>query len=595
MKKILQNMLLIGALMLVCTQAQADIVGNENNTTGYLGAFSDPFVVEPEQTLYVEFVNYSSKAENWNNWLVEVNNAEHGADGYTQYFVLRADNAAMSPQGVSWENVSWFTSLTSNFNWDTFKEDMDGSLVKLTVKRSGKTVDVYADITALSGTSYYEHFVMDCGDGTQDIVVYLSVDGSHLDVDYNSVQISDNAGQEVEGQLVGATDNSSMWWTAFSDYYTLAPNQSLRLNFKNYTAGQEMFQNWVAVVTSNAKRGGVIYSEYLVQRADGFGWGSAYDEQNVTLSYPTTIDEEGNTVTDWNQFNRLMDGADVELILTRNGAIVDIDVTMTATTGEMLTLNSSANCGDGNQVIRLFLTVDKSHLIVTDSEISGDLPQGLVGNIDYSSGWWQAFSDRYTLKPGETLNMTFKNFGDQEENWHNYNLCVSSDFDGDAVGYEEYFVIRGDLFGWGNAYNEQNFSNNYPTTTDNDGNTVVDWAKFRAFMNGATVNMSVKREDQKVTATFNILGSDGNEYVEEFYAPCGDGTQNIRAFLICDTNYLIIDENSIEIVSGDAGSTTGISELGSQRADAPLYNLQGVRVEKAQRGIYIQDGKKYVK
>jgi len=83
--------------------------------------------------------------------------------------------------------------------------------------------------------------------------------------------------------------------------------------------------------------------------------------------------------------------------------------------------------------------------------------------------------------------------------------------------------------------------------------------------------------------------------VEEFYAPCGDGTQNIRAFLICDTNYLIIDENSIEIVSGDAGSATGISELGSQQADAPLYNLQGVRVEKAQRGIYIQDGKKYVK
>jgi hypothetical protein len=594
MKKIFRNMLIIGALLLGCTQAQADIVGNEDNSSPYLGAFSDPLVLEPEQTLYVEFVNYSSKQNNWNNWLVQVANAEHGAEGYTEYFVLRADNAAMSPQGESWNNQSWFTSLTSNFVWETFKDDMDGATVKLTVKRLGKSVDVYADMTAQSGARYFEHFIMDCGDGTQNIVVYLSVDGCHLDVDYESVQITENGAQEVEGQLVGATDNSSMWWTAFSNYYTLAPNQSLRLNFKNYTTGQENWQNWVAAVTSNANRNGAFYSEYFVLRADGFGWGDSYNE-NVMLDYPMTIDETGQTVIDWAAFRRLMDGADVELTLTRIASSVDITAQMTATTGEIFVLHYSCECGDGQQVIRLFLTVDNSHIIITDSEISGDLPEGLVGNIDYSSAWWQAFSDYYTLKPGETIDMVFKNYGDQEEPWHNYNLCVSTDADRAANGYAEYFVIRSDLFGWGDAYEQGVFNNNYPTTTDAQGATVIDWNKFKAFMNGAMVHMNVRREAEKVIVHFDIEGTDGNLYFEEFVTPCGNGRQNIRLFLICDTSYLIIDGDSIEVTPAEGDDTTGISELNSDAASTPLYNLQGVRVEKAQRGVYIQNGKKYVK
>ena len=66
-------------------------------------------------------------------------------------------------------------------------------------------------------------------------------------------------------------------------------------------------------------------------------------------------------------------------------------------------------------------------------------------------------------------------------------------------------------------------------------------------------------------------------------------------FLICDTSYLIIDGDSIEVTPAEGDDTTGISELNSDAASTPLYNLQGVRVEKAQRGVYIQNGKKYVK
>ncbi len=43
------------------------------------------------------------------------------------------------------------------------------------------------------------------------------------------------------------------------------------------------------------------------------------------------------------------------------------------------------------------------------------------------------------------------------------------------------------------------------------------------------------------------------------------------------------------------GITTGISELKADQAEAPVYSLSGMRVNKAQKGIFIQNGRKVVK
>jgi len=43
------------------------------------------------------------------------------------------------------------------------------------------------------------------------------------------------------------------------------------------------------------------------------------------------------------------------------------------------------------------------------------------------------------------------------------------------------------------------------------------------------------------------------------------------------------------------GITTGISELKADQAETPVYSLSGVRVNKAQKGIFIQNGRKVVK
>jgi hypothetical protein len=96
--------------------------------------------------------------------------------------VLRADNyawqGALNTGGES--SHDWYTSLTSNFNWTTFKDDMDGADILLTVSRVGAKVTLHADVTTTSGSTYFEDFVLDCGDGTQDIRVFLTTENGHM-------------------------------------------------------------------------------------------------------------------------------------------------------------------------------------------------------------------------------------------------------------------------------------------------------------------------------------------------------------------------------------------------------------------------------
>ena len=49
------------------------------------------------------------------------------------------------------------------------------------------------------------------------------------------------------------------------------------------------------------------------------------------------------------------------------------------------------------------------------------------------------------------------------------------------------------------------------------------------------------------------------------------------------------------IISTDGAVTTGIAEVKAQAADEAVYNLAGQRVNNAQKGIFIQNGKKVVK
>jgi hypothetical protein len=117
--------------------------------------------------------------------------------------------------------------------------------------------------------------------------------------------------------IVGAEDNSSGWWSAFSDYFTIPTNKLLHLEFINHGTGVNNWNNWNLAVTNEiADRANSGYKEYFVLRSDAWGWGGKmandgfpFDIKMVTQNYPDT---DGNSDI-WNDFRNTMQGARVSI------------------------------------------------------------------------------------------------------------------------------------------------------------------------------------------------------------------------------------------------------------------------------------------
>lgn len=132
----------------------------------------------------LKFYNYSNKVANWNNWCLVAANAERGAEGYGEHFVLRNDNYGWFTDagGNTADNSSnvEFT-LQSDYNWDTFLEDMDGSLVDMNVEFTGNVVKMTSTITTTTKKVYNYSFSMKLTQPEDKVVLFFVNEGSYID------------------------------------------------------------------------------------------------------------------------------------------------------------------------------------------------------------------------------------------------------------------------------------------------------------------------------------------------------------------------------------------------------------------------------
>lgn len=200
MKRLLTFFAMVVAVMGLNAQ-NTTTVGAEDNSTGWWSAFSDYYDIPANNVLHLEFTNYSSKEQNYHNWLVVAANAERGADGYYEYFVVRADNWAWgdgkdtNAAGDYYWGDNAFT-LTNDYDWDNFKEDMDGAQVVMEVTNdvANQKISVVATMTTTAGKVYTETFTKN-QTGFQTAVadpikVFLTVEGGHLVIDNSKTTIS---------------------------------------------------------------------------------------------------------------------------------------------------------------------------------------------------------------------------------------------------------------------------------------------------------------------------------------------------------------------------------------------------------------------
>ena len=122
--------------------------------------------------------------------------------------------------------------------------------------------------------------------------------------------------------LVGLKDNTTAWWTAFSDDVKVPAGETRSFSFTNYTDGLNIWDNFVTILRNADK------VEYGVVRADNYGWGNGYDaSQHV-----------GTAGADCAGWLAAMNGAKVTVYVTNcNNGTADVQAVMKGTDGKTYT------------------------------------------------------------------------------------------------------------------------------------------------------------------------------------------------------------------------------------------------------------------
>lgn len=195
------------------TADAADIyypVSTSKNTTAtwWTNFSTEDYTIKQGETKQFQFYNYTSMANNWNNWCLYGANTTHGTTNYSEYFGIRCDN---------WDNTTASnTGCTSNFDWNTFKSDMNGSLVKMEVKYDANGVfTMDATITTKAGKTYNYSYTKTISDKPATITLFFVNEGSYIDgtdiptgverVAATSDNKNDNTIYNLSGQKVNAS------------------------------------------------------------------------------------------------------------------------------------------------------------------------------------------------------------------------------------------------------------------------------------------------------------------------------------------------------------------------------------------------------
>ena len=146
----------------------------KNTTSAWWTNFSADYKLQAGKKAQFKFYNYSNAANNWCNWALYGANKTHGVTGYTEYFGIRCDN---------WNNTTNSnTGCVSNYVWDTFKNDMNGSLVEMTVEYAANGVfKMTATITTTSKKVYNYSFSTTIASKPSQLNLFFVNEGSYID------------------------------------------------------------------------------------------------------------------------------------------------------------------------------------------------------------------------------------------------------------------------------------------------------------------------------------------------------------------------------------------------------------------------------
>jgi hypothetical protein len=500
------------------------IVGAEDNSSAWWTAFSDYFTIPTNKLLHLEFVNHGNGINNWNNWNLAVTNeiADREGDGYAEYFVLRSD-------AFGWGNADFDANMISQDYpdtdgnediWNDFRTTMQGARVTIEVDHSA-TGNAFVTATAVgtNGTTLTETYQQPVS-ATADIVAFLICDGSYFEMkkayllpskvtaveDVNPVSIA------VEGAPAFVELGNENFWGDAIATVTYADGSSEQVDSADisFNVVPDMSSLGVKTViaaysqTKQGNYGPPVSTLYTLEVTNAVSSMEVTTLPSITTYYyysndPIKFNTAGLVVT-----ATYSDGS--------TGVLSNEDL-------QFGTIPAAA----GAQ------TVDISYVGAT-STITTTCPltlvQGVaqVGATDFSTAWWTAFSDNYTVASGSSKVITMYCYSNNLANWNSPSTILRK------ADNTEYAVVRMDNFGWGDGYGT--------ATLTSDWN----WAAFTPNINGSRVVITVTNNgDNTADVLYNVTYANGATHFQK-YAGITISSADLTCALVTEGAYLVIVE-----------------------------------------------------
>ena len=500
------------------------IVGAEDNSAAWWTAFSDYFTIPANKLLHLEFVNHGSGVNNWNNWNLAIANevGDRDGEGYAEYFVLRSD-------AFGWGNSDFDGGLIShNYPdtdgdgdiWNDFRTTMQGAYVTLEIDHSA-TGNVFVTATAVgtNGTELvmtYQHPVS----ATADITAFLVADASHFEMKKayllpSKVTVVEDV-NPVSIAIEGAPDfveigNENFWGDAIATV-TFADGSSTEVD------SADLSFNVVPDMTTLGKK--TVIVAYSKTKQGKFTQAvSTYYNLEVTNAVSSLEVTTMPDLTTYYFFN----GDPIKF--NTKGLVV----TATYADGTTAVLpNNTLKFGtvpaaEGAQ------TVDVSYegaVSTVTTTVPLTLVKGVsqVGATDFSTAWWTAFSEDYTVASGTSKTIKMQAYSNGLNNWHSPSTILRK-----ADG-TEYAVVRMDNFGWGPGY--------AAATATNDWN----WDIFASNISGSYIEITVTNNgDNTANIRYDVTYPNGEKHFQE-YAGIVVDSSNLNFALVLEGAYLVIVE-----------------------------------------------------
>lgn len=506
------------------------IVGAEDNSAAWWTAFSDYFTIPTNKLLHLEFVNHSSGAGNWNNWNLAITNeiANRDDSGYKEYFVLRSDAYGWGGTMVD-DGYAFDAGLISNNYpdtdgdgdvWNDFRTTMQGANVSIDVDHSA-TGNVYVTATAVgsNGVTLVETYQQPVS-ATADIVAFLACDGSYFEMkkaylipskvtvvaDVNPVSIA------ITGAPAFVELGNENFWGDATATVTYADGSSAQvdstdISFNVIPNMTTLGTKTVVVAYNKTKQGAycqAVSTFYTLEVTNSVSSLEVTTLPNITKYYYFSSDP---------------------ILFNTTGLVVTAtysDGTKGIIPNETLQFGKIPAASGSQTAVISYVGARKT--VTTTCPVTLVKGVSQVGANDFSTGWWTAFSDDYTVASGSSKTITMYCYSDNLAYYHSPCIILRK------ADKTEYGVVRMDNFGWGTGYGT--------ATLTSDWN----WDIFQSSINGSKVVITVTNNGNNTAdILYTVTYANGEKHFQK-YAGVTVDSSDLNCALVTEESYLVIVE-----------------------------------------------------